>query len=66
MLQAVHARAAAQPPSPVTGFPMQLDDPAQQAEAEIAFLSHSPTLRIDFGLPASGWEDEVRRRHGLL
>ena len=40
---------------------------AEQAEAEITFLSHGPlSLRADFGLPETGWEDEVRRRHGLL
>jgi hypothetical protein len=61
----VRARDAARGPSPVTGFPMQLDDPAQQAEGEIAFLAHSPSLRHDFGLPESGWEEEIRRRHGL-
>lgn len=65
-LSAAHAAAAAARPSPVTGFPMQLDDPSQQAETEIVFLSHSPALRADFGLPQAGWEDEVRRRHGLL
>ena len=53
-------------PSPVTGYPMQLP-PAEQAESEITFLSYaSPSLRADFGLPEVGWEDEVRRRHGLL
>jgi len=52
-------------PSPVTGFPMQLDDPAEQAEAEVVFLRYSPELRDDFGLPEVGWEDEIRRRHGL-
>ena len=52
-------------PSPVTGYPMQLD-PAGQAESEITFLSYSPSLRADFGLPETGWEDEIRRRHGLL
>jgi hypothetical protein len=62
----IRAKDAARGPSPVTGFPMQMDDPAQQAEGEIAFLAHSPSLRADFGLPESGWEDEVRRRHGLL
>jgi hypothetical protein len=53
-------------PSPVTGYPMQLD-PAEQAESEITFLTYAdPSLRADFGLPETGWEDEVRRRHGLL
>jgi hypothetical protein len=61
-IAAHHAR----PPSPVTGFPMQLDDPAQQAEAEIVFLEHSEPLRKDFGLPEAGWQDEIRRRHGLI
>ena len=66
-MQEVAARQAARGVSPVTGYPMQLGDPAQQAEAEISFLSHaSPSLRADFGLPETGWEDEVRRRHGLL
>lgn len=60
------ARLGARGPSPVTGYPMQLDDPGQQAEAEISFLTYSPALRADFGLPETGWEDEVRRRHGLL
>jgi len=60
------AQVAARGPSPVTGYPMQLDDPGQQAEAEIVFLGYSPALRSDFGLPETGWEDEVRRRHGLL
>lgn len=54
------------PPSPVTGYPMELE-PSQQAEAEIVFLGYAdPSLRADFGLPEVGWEDEVRRRHGLL
>ena len=66
-MQAATSKMAARPPSPVTGYPMQLDDPAQQAEAEISFLSYAdPSLRADFGLPDTGWEDEVRRRHGLL
>ena len=52
-------------PSPVTGFPMEL--PAtEQAEGEIEFLKYSADLRDDFGLPETGWEDEVRRRHGLI
>jgi hypothetical protein len=60
------AQASSRPPSPVTGYPMQLDA-AQQAEAEITFLSHAdPGLRRSFGLPDVGWEDEVRRRHGLI
>jgi hypothetical protein len=66
-MQASASKMAARGPSPVTGYPMQLDDPAQQAEAEISFLSYAdPSLRADFGLPETGWEDEVRRRHGLL
>jgi hypothetical protein len=65
MMRDIQARAEARPPSPVTGFPVQLDDPAQQAEAEISFLSHAPSLRLDFGLPETGWEAEVRRRHGV-
>ena len=41
---------------------MQFDDAAQQAESEITFLSYaSSSLRADFGLPETGWEDEVRR-----
>jgi hypothetical protein len=65
MREAMRA-AEARPPSPVTGYPMQFDDPAQQAEAEITFLSHADaSLRASFGLPAIGWEDEVRRRHGV-
>ena len=60
------AKFAARGPSPVTGYPMQLADPGQQAESEIVFLGYSPALRADFGLPEIGWEDEVRRRHGLL
>jgi len=56
----------ARQPSPVTGFPMDLTDPRQQAEAEIVFLGYSDALRSDFGLPEAGWEDEIRRRHGLL
>jgi len=60
------AMMTARGPSPVTGYPMQFDDPGQQAEAEIAFLGYAdPSLRADFGLPETGWEDEVRRRHGL-
>jgi len=51
--------------SPVTGWPVQLEDPAQQAEAEIGFLKASPELRRDFGLPETGWEDEIRRRYSL-
>jgi len=66
-MQAAAQKAKARGPSPVTGYPMQLDDPAQQAEAEISFLGYAdPSLRADFGLPETGWEDEVRRRHGLL
>jgi hypothetical protein len=66
-MQAAASKMAARGPSPVTGYPMQIDDPAQQAEAEISFLSYAdPSLRADFGLPETGWEDEVRRRHGLL
>ena len=66
-MEAATSKMAARGPSPVTGYPMQLDDPAQQAEAEIKFLSYAdPSLRADFGLPETGWEDEVRRRHGLL
>jgi hypothetical protein len=45
---------------------MQIDDPAKQAEGEIAFLRNSESLRKDFGLPEIGWEDEIRRRHGLV
>lgn len=56
---------AARPPSPVTGYPMELG-PADQAEAEVTFLGYSADLRADFGLPETGWEDEIRRRHGLL
>ncbi|MGE3691834.1 MAG: SMI1/KNR4 family protein [Novosphingobium sp.] len=56
-----------QRPSPVTGLPMQLDDPAGQAEAEIRFLTYSDAdMRRSYGLPEVGWEDEVRRRHGLI
>ena len=66
MMHEAKSKAAARPLSPVTGFPMQVDDPVQQAEGEIAFLKHSEALRKDFGLPESGWEDEIRRRHGLL
>jgi hypothetical protein len=66
IMSEIHAQQAARGPSPVTGFPMQMDDPTQQAEGEIAFLAHSPSLRTDFGLPETGWENEIRRRHGLL
>jgi len=66
VMQEVMAAQQARGPSPVTGFPMQVDDPADQAEAEVAFLGHSPALREDFGLPEVGWEDEIRRRHGLI
>ena len=53
-------------PSPVTGYPMQLP-PAEQAEFEHHIPAYaSLLLRADFGLPEVGWEDEVRRRHGLL
>jgi hypothetical protein len=66
-MRAAMRAAASRPRSPVTGYPMQLDDPAQQAEAEITFLSHADaSLRASFGLPEIGWEDEIRRRHGLL
>lgn len=61
----VHARQDRRGNSPVTGFPMQFDDAAEQAEGEIAFLEFSPDLRNDFGLPETGWQEEVRRRHGL-
>lgn len=65
-MKAAQAEMMARGPSPVTGYPMQLP-PAEQAESEITFLSYaSPSLRADFGLPETGWEDEVRRRHGLL
>ncbi len=65
-LRSAMAGMKARGPSPVTGYPMQLD-PAEQAESEISFLSYAdPSLRADFGLPEIGWEDEVRRRHGLL
>jgi len=63
--EATAAACQARGNSPVTGFPMQLDNPADQAEGEIAFLDHSPELRRDFGLPEFGWQDEIRRRHGL-
>jgi hypothetical protein len=66
MVREAQGRAAARPLSPVTGFPMQIDDPAKQAEGEIAFLRNSESLRKDFGLPEIGWEDEIRRRHGLV
>ena len=52
------------PLSPVTGWPMMLDAETQ-ARSEIEFLTHSPSLRQDFSLPEEGWEEEVRRRHGL-
>ena len=65
MMSAAERAYRAQPPSPVTGFPMQLE-PAQQAEGEIEFLKYSEALRKDFGLPETGWEDEIRRRHRLL
>lgn len=62
----VEAERRRAPVSPVTGWPMQLSDPAAQADAEITFLSHAdPSLRADYGLPEVGWENEVRRRHGL-
>lgn len=64
-MQSAAAEMRARGPSPVTGYPMELE-PSQQAESEITFLSYSPSLRADFGLPEVGWEDEVRRRHGLL
>lgn len=59
-----HKAYAAAPLSPVTGYPMMLE-PRQQAESEIQFLTHSPDLRQDFGLPEEGWKEEVWRRHGL-
>ena len=65
MLSKAKADYLAKPKSPVTGFPMELG-PSDQAEGEIAFLAHSESLRKDFGLPETGWEDEIRRRHGLL
>jgi SMI1/KNR4 family protein SUKH-1 len=65
-MRSAAAKMKARGPSPVTGYPMQLD-PAEQAESEISFLSYAdPSVRADFGLPETGWEDEVRRRHGLL
>lgn len=70
--QAREARAAAElqrtarGASPVTGHPMQLD-PAAQAAAEIVYLGgDDASLRAEYGLPETGWEDEIRRRHGLL
>jgi hypothetical protein len=65
-MREVMAAHSARAPSPVTGYPMLLDDPTQQAEGEIVFLEHSESLRKDFGLPEVGWQDEIRRRHGLL
>lgn len=65
MMRDIKARDAARGLSPVTGYPMQFDDPAQQAEGEIAFLADADSLRSDFGLPETGWEDEIRRLHGL-
>jgi hypothetical protein len=65
MLSKAKADYLAKPRSPVTGFPMELE-PSDQAEGEITFLAHSEALRKDFGLPETGWEDEIRRRHGLL
>lgn len=53
--------------SPVTGLPMWLDSAAEQAEAEITFLTYTDAeTRASYGLPEQGWEDEVRRRHGLI
>ena len=66
MMRDVQAKAAARPLSPVTGFPMQFDDPAHQAEGEIRYLAHFEARRKEIGLPETGWEDEIRRRHGLL
>ena len=42
-------------------------DPAQQADAELRYYSFLPQeLRAAAGLPETGWEDEIRRRHGLI
>ena len=65
MMREAKEAYARRAPSPVTGFPMELP-PTEQAEGEIEFLKYSADLRDDFGLPETGWEDEVRRRHGLI
>jgi len=42
-------------------------DPAQQADAELRYYGFMPpALRAAAGLPETGWEDEIRRRHGLI
>ena len=42
-------------------------DPAQQADAELRYYGFMPPeLRAAAGLPETGWEDEIRRRHGLI
>ena len=65
MMREAKEAYARRAPSPVTGFPLELP-PTEQAEGEIEFLKYSADLRDDFGLPETGWEDEVRRRHGLI
>lgn len=52
--------------SPVTGWPITISDRAAYVEGEITALGYSDEIRRDCGLPEVGWEDEVRRRHGLL
>lgn len=42
-------------------------DPALQADAELHYYRYlPPELRAAAGLPETGWEDEIRRRHGLI
>jgi hypothetical protein len=59
------AKMADRPLSPVTGNPMQFDDPVEQVQAEIQLLSFSAEVRALYGMPETDWEAEIWRRHGL-
>jgi hypothetical protein len=66
ILDEAHEKLRTAKKSPVTGWPIQLDDINDQIEAEITALGYSPELRAEYGLPETGWEDEVRRRYEQL
>ena len=59
------AKMDERPRSPVTGTIIMYDDIKEQIAAEIKLITEAEGLREIYGLPETGWEDEIRRLHGF-
>ena len=53
------------PTSPVTGTIIMYDNIEDQVAAEILLITEAEGLLEIYGLPETGWKEEIRRRHGL-